>query len=64
MKKTVQIVSMCAAAMTVLTIPAFAGLPCTTQIQRAPEPVTLTLLAVGIGGVALLRKLKKTSVTD
>jgi hypothetical protein len=41
-------------ALAVTAVPAFAG----TTIQ-VPEPVSFVLLASGIGGVALLRRLRK-----
>jgi hypothetical protein len=44
---------MLAAAVVVLAVPAFAG------ISRVPEPGTMVLLASGIGGVAVLRRLLK-----
>jgi hypothetical protein len=38
-----------------LSIPAFAGAPSPATV---PEPITLTLLATGIGAVAVVRKLR------
>jgi hypothetical protein len=47
---------MLAIAVAVSALPAFAGEPQTVPV---PEPATLALLASGIGGVAVLRRLRK-----
>ena len=57
MQVKAKMIVMCATLMTVLTIPAFAGPGVPTQ--NVPEPVTLSLLAVGLGGLAVLRKFRK-----
>jgi hypothetical protein len=44
------------AAAFALSLPAFAG---ATAPATVPEPVTLTLLATGIGAVALVRKFRR-----
>ena len=44
---------MLATVVAVLSVPAFAG------TARLPEPGTMTLLACGIGGVAVVRRLLK-----
>ena len=62
MKRTLRSLLICAAVLTVMTIPAFADSnPNTsdTVVQRVPEPVTIALLAAGLGGVALFRRLRK-----
>jgi hypothetical protein len=53
MNKTLNLALTLAVVMTLLSVPAFAG------VQTVPEPTTLTLLAVGVGATALLRKMKK-----
>jgi predicted secreted protein len=45
---------MVATTVAILAVPAFAGEPI-----PAPEPGTMALLASGIGGVAVLRRLLK-----
>ena len=62
MKRTHRSLLICAAVLTVMTIPVFADSnPNTsdTVVRTVPEPVTITLLAAGLGGVALFRKLRK-----
>jgi hypothetical protein len=44
------------AATFALSLPAFAGAAAPSTV---PEPVTLTLLATGIGAVALVRKFRR-----
>ena len=52
-----KMIMLCGTVMTVLTVPAFAGPGVPTQ--SVPEPVTLSMLVVGLGGLALLRKFRK-----
>jgi len=44
------------AATFALSLPAFAGIFCAPT--AVPEPITLTLLATGIGAVVVVRKLR------
>lgn len=55
MNKLLRFAIMLSAAAFVVSLPAFAG---TVPPPHVPEPVTLTLLATGIGAVALVRKLR------
>ena len=54
MKNTLKIVSLCIVGVAACALPAFAGRPIPT-----PEPVSMILLAAGIGGVAVVRRIRK-----
>jgi len=53
--KILKFATMLSAVTFALSIPAFAGAPSPATV---PEPITLTLLATGIGAVAVVRKLR------
>jgi hypothetical protein len=53
--KILKFATMLSAVTFALSIPAFAGAPSPAAV---PEPITLTLLATGIGAVAVVRKLR------
>jgi hypothetical protein len=54
LKNTLKLLSMSALVLAAAAIPASAGVA-----ARVPEPVSILLLASGIGGVALVRRLRK-----
>jgi hypothetical protein len=53
--KVLKFAIMLSAATLALSVPVFAG---TVTYGSVPEPITLTLLATGIGAVAVMRKLR------
>jgi hypothetical protein len=55
--KSLKLAVFVSAATFAVCVPAFAGISCTPV--ATPEPITLTLLATGIGAVAVVRKLRK-----
>jgi hypothetical protein len=54
-KKALKFAIMLSAATLALSVPVFAG---TVTSGSVPEPITLTLLATGIGAVAVVRRLR------
>jgi hypothetical protein len=54
-KKALKFAIMLSAATLALSVPVFAG---TVTYGSVPEPITLTLLATGIGAVAVVRRLR------
>jgi hypothetical protein len=55
--KVLKFAIMLSAATFALSLPAFAGVGSCAP-AAVPEPITLTLLATGIGAVAVMRKLR------
>lgn len=55
MKRISKFALMLAAAVAVLALPAFAG----QIVVRTPEPSSIMLLASGVGGILILRRLRK-----
>jgi hypothetical protein len=53
-KNILKVVSLSILGLAACALPAFAGRPVPT-----PEPVTMVLLAAGIGGVAVIRRIRK-----
>jgi hypothetical protein len=53
--KALKLAIMLSAAMFVVSLPALAGVCAPATV---PEPITLTLLATGIGAVVVVRKLR------
>jgi hypothetical protein len=53
--KVLKFAIMLSAATLALSVPVFAG---TVTYGSVPEPITLTLLATGIGAVAVVRRLR------
>jgi hypothetical protein len=56
--KMLKFAIMLSAATFALSLPAFAGSSSICTPAVVPEPITLTLLATGIGAVAVMRKLR------
>src|SRR6266404_3814381 len=55
LKRISKFALMLAAAVAVLALPAFAG----QIVVRTPEPSSIMLLASGVGGILILRRLRK-----